>query len=100
MGKTEGKGRKFSIFRSADEEAKLRELAVARSKGEGGHMSCTSGRIVSIPNTPTPFKAVMIRDDGSFFEKLFATMGEAEAYIRRNTPIPPVRGTTYDHSSG
>jgi len=39
----------------------------------------------------------MTREDGDTFEVSFATMGEAEAFIRRNTPAPAARSTTYDH---
>jgi len=39
----------------------------------------------------------MTREDGGTFEVSFATMGEAEAFIRRNTPAPAARSTTYDH---
>jgi len=38
-----------------------------------------------------PFTAVMTREDGGTFEVSFATMGEAEAFIRRNTPAPAAR---------
>jgi hypothetical protein len=46
-----------------------------------------------------PFTAVMTREDGSTFEVRFVTMGDAEAFIRRNTPRPPARSTAYDHGS-
>jgi hypothetical protein len=42
----------------------------------------------------------MTREDGSTFEVSFATMGDAEAFIRRNTPSPSKRSTTYDHDLG
>jgi hypothetical protein len=41
----------------------------------------------------------MSRQAGEKSEHLFATMREAEAFIRRNTPRPPERSTTYDHES-
>jgi hypothetical protein len=63
-------------------------------------MSCTSGRIVSTPGAETPFKAVMTREDGATFEIHFASMGEAETFIRRNTPSPPSRSTIYDRDLG
>ena len=91
------KGRGFSIFRSAGEEAEMRKGEGPQREGEDGHMSCTSGRIVSSPAGEMAFKAVMTREDGSTFEVAFATMGEAEAFIRRNTPRPADRSTTYDH---
>lgn len=91
------KGRGFSIFRSAGEEAEMRKGEEPQREGEGGHMSCTSGRIVSSPADEMSFKAVMTRADGSTFEVAFGTMAEAEAFIRRNTPRPADRSTTYDH---
>lgn len=90
------KGRGFSIFRSAGEEAEMRESEEPQRDYEGGHMSCTAGRIVSTPGAKMPFKAVMTREDGTTFEVGFATMGEGEAFIRRNTPSPPARSTIYD----
>jgi len=67
---------------------------------EGGHMSCTSGRIMSVRDSGRPFKVIMSREGGEPSEHLFATMREAEAFVRRNTPRPPQRATTYDRDSG
>ena len=66
---------------------------------EGGHMSCTTGLVVSTPHAAAAFKVIMRRDDGDTFELAFATAAEAEAFIRRNTPRPPERSKTYDHDS-
>jgi hypothetical protein len=93
----DARGRGYSIFRSAAEEAEMRERDGQQRADEGGHMSCTRGRIVSTPGSETPFTAVMRREDGSTFEVAFTTMSGAEAFIRRNTPSPPARSTTYDH---
>ena len=92
------KGRHFTIFRSAREEADDKSVETGPAN-EGGHMSCIAGRIVSTSGAQSPFKAVMTLEDGGTFERGFATMGEAEAYIRRNTPRPSARSTTYDHSA-
>ena len=97
MGIKDVKGRGFSIFSSAGEEAEKRQSDHRHHGNEGGHMSCTSGRIISTPGVGMPFMVVMTRDDGSTFEVAFATMGQAEAFIRRNTPSPAERSTTYDH---
>ena len=72
----------------------MRQHNAAKGDDEGGHMSCTSGRIVCSPSTGMPFTAVMTREDGGTFEVSFATMGEAEAFVRRNTPAPAARSTT------
>jgi hypothetical protein len=92
------KRKTFTVFRSAAEEAAMKSDEQNQSN-EGGHMSCTSGRIISVPGDK-PFKVVMARESGETSEHLFATMREAEAFIRRNTPRPPERGTTYDRESG
>ena len=97
MGHNSGKGRGFSIFRSASEEAEIRHHEAAQRDDEGGHMSCSSGRVVCSPGTGMPFTAVMTREDDGMFEVSFATMREAEAFIRRNTPSPAARSTTYGH---
>lgn len=100
MGRREDvKGRNFSIFRSAGEEAEISASNARQREDEGGHMSCTAGRVVSMLGAEIPFKAVMTREDGTTFEVSFSTMGEAEAFIRRNTPSPPARSTTYDSES-
>ena len=99
MGSDSKKGRGFSIFRSAAEEAKIRDSNEGQRENDGGHMSCTTGRIVSRPDAEKPFVAVMTREDGSTFEVTFAIMGEAEAFVRRNTPRPAERSTTYDQAS-
>lgn len=94
-GSKKSERRGFSIFRSAAEEAAMKSDEQGR-ENEGGHMSCTSGRVVSVPNTDKPFKVIMSREDGETSEHVFATMREAEAFVRRNTPRPPERSTTYD----
>jgi len=96
----DARGRGFSIFRSAGEMADVRKTEARERDDEGGHMSCTRGRIVSSPGTGLPFTAIMTREDGSTFEVSFATMSDAEAFIRRNTPSPSKRSTTYDHDLG
>ena len=99
MASSGKKGPSFSIFRSAREEAEMRRCNEPQREDEGGHMSCARGRIVSSPASQMPFKTVMTRDNGTTFDVTFATMGEAEAFIGRNTPSPADRSTTYDHQS-
>ena len=97
-GSKESKRKGFSVFRSAAEEAEMRNDE-RTGENESGHMSCTSGRIVSMRGSDKPFKAIMSRESGETSEHLFATMREAEAFIRRNTPRPPERSTTYDRDA-
>ena len=85
MVQKDAKGRGYSIFRSAAEEAATKTGDTLRRDDEGGHMSCRSGRIVSRPGAGMPFTAVMTREDGTTF-------------VRRNTPAPSARSTTYDHN--
>ena len=96
MKSRDAKDRGFSIFRSAGEEAQMRDRDESGPTNEGGHMSCTGGRIVSTPAAGAPFLAVMTRGDGSTFEIAFTTMSDAEAFVRRNTPKPATRSTTHD----
>jgi hypothetical protein len=99
MSGKRGKTKGFSIFRSASEEAEIKEGRRPVPE-EGGHSGSRSGRIVSRPGAEMPFTAVMTREDGRTSEASFATMGEAEAFVRRNTPRPETRSTTYDHDAG
>ena len=89
----------FTIFRSAAEEARWRDEEQSWYN-EGGHMSCTSGRIVNVIGASKSFKVIMSREDNETFVHSFATMREAEAFVRRNTPRPPLRSTIYDRESG
>jgi hypothetical protein len=67
---------------------------------EGGHMSSLAGRVVRTPGCDMPYKAVLTRDGGERTEHTFATMREAEAFIRRNTPPPAARCTLFDRAAG
>jgi len=81
------KGKSFSAFRSAAEESEMKgESQPADS--EGGHMSSTSGRVRHDPGAELPFVVRLARPEGEPTEHRFATMREAEAFIKRNTPEP------------
>ena len=92
----ESKRRSFSVFQSAREEAD-RKADKQSWDDEGGHMSSTAGRIVGTPDARMPYKVILTLESGETTEHAVATMREAEAFIRRNTPRPPTRSTTYDH---
>lgn len=62
-------------------------------------MSAAAGRVVRTPDAELPYKAVMTRSGAADTERAFATVQECEAFIRRNTPVPPLRCTVYDHGS-
>jgi hypothetical protein len=92
-------GKHFTAFYSAAEEA----VAKAEEESwdnEGGHMSSTCGRVVCTPGAKLPYKAVLSHHDRDESSRAFATMREAEAFIRRNTPVPPALSALYDREAG
>lgn len=88
--------RHFTPFRSAAEETKTGE---DEWDNEGGHMSSSAGRVIRTPRSTLPYKAVLAHCGRAETERGFATMREAEAFIRRNTPVPAARRTLYDRDS-
>ena len=89
----------FTAFRSAAEEAAMTKAEQDNWDNEGGHMSSTAGRIVRTPKCHMPYKVVLSHDGGGDTERAFVTMREAEAFIRRNTPVPAARRTLYDRDA-
>ena len=87
----------FTPFRSAAEEASAK--STEGSAHEGGHMSSERGRIVHAPGSKLPYKAILSHDAGEDTEHAFATMRQAEAFIKRNTPVPASRRRTYDRDA-
>lgn len=88
------KGKSFTAFRSAAEEAdtkrendatKYEELAF---DNEGGHMSSTTGRITRVSGADLPYMVTLAHHGSEPTKHEFATMREAEAFIERNTPVP------------
>ena len=97
------KVKSFTAFRSAAEEAhtKLANDATKREEqswdNEGGHMSSTSGRVTRASSADLPYVVFLEHHGSETSEHAFATMREAEAFIKRNTPVPgAVLATTYD----
>jgi hypothetical protein len=88
----------FTAFRSAAEEASNKSKQES-SDLEGGHMSSERGRIVHTPGSKLPYKAILTHDVGEDTEHAFATMRQAEAFIKRNTPVPSARRTTLDRDA-
>ena len=90
-------GKHFTPFYSAAEEA----ITKAEEDGskDGGHMSSTCGRIVHTPGADLPYKVVLTHDGREETAHAFATMREAEAFIRRNTPVPAPRSTLRDQDA-
>ena len=64
---------------------------------EGGHMSSSSGRVLRVPGAELPYMVILTRPYLVDLCQSFRTMREAEAFVRRNTPIPaPALSTLYD----
>jgi hypothetical protein len=68
-------------------------------ENEGGHMSSRFGRIVRDPAGQKPYKVILSHDQGADSERAFATMRDAEAFVRRNTPRPKARSTFWDRDA-
>lgn len=69
------------------------------SPDEGGHMSSRYGRVVRTSDPDRPYSAILTHDQCAETERSFATIREAEAYIRRNTPEPKGRSTFWDRDA-
>jgi hypothetical protein len=67
--------------------------------GEGGHMSSRFGRISRTSDPRRPYKVVLTHDECAETTCTFATMRDAEDYIRRNTPRPRPRSTFWDRDA-
>ena len=99
----DAKDRSFTVFHSASEEAdnKRENEAMKREEqswdNEGGHMSSTAGRVTRVSGADLPYVVVLAHHESEATKHGFATMREAEAFIKRNTPLPgAVLSTTYD----
>ena len=85
-----------TIVRSAVEETEAK-AAEQRWDNEGGRMSSTAGFVTHLAGARLPYTAVLTRPRGLALERSFTTMREAEAFIRRNTPVPtPALSNLYD----
>ena len=88
------KGKSFTAFRSAAEEAdtKREHDAMKREEqawdNEGGHMSSAAGRVMHASGAELPYVVILTHHGSEATEHGFATMREAEAFIKRNTPVP------------
>lgn len=86
----------FSAFHTALEEAEMKR-DVQSCDNEGGHMSSTAGRVTYVAGAELPYVVVLSHQDSEATEHDFATMREAEAFVKRNTPVPGAAlSTTYD----
>jgi hypothetical protein len=70
-------------------------------ENEGGHMSSTAGRIMHVAGAQQPYVVVLTHYESEATEHRFATMREAEAFIKRNTPVPGrALSALYDRKAG
>src|SRR5437763_2728954 len=65
-------------------------------ENEGGHMSSRFGRIVRDPAGQKPYKVILSHDQGAESERAFATMRDAEPFVRRKPPRPKARRKFWD----
>ena len=64
---------------------------------EGGHMSSTGGRVARVSGAKLPYVVTLTHHLCEETTHSFASMREAEAFVKRNTPVPgAVLSTTYD----
>lgn len=98
---TDFRGDSLAAFRTAAEDAKRESDPMKPEEqvweNEGGHMSSTSGRVMHVPDAELSYVVVLTHDGSEATEHAFATMREAEAFIKRNTPKPrPALSPLYD----
>jgi hypothetical protein len=91
-------GKHFTAFYSVAEETMTK--AEESWDNEAGHMSSTCGRVVCTPNARFPYKVVLTHPGQADSARAFDSIREAEAFIRRNTPVPTPRSTLYDRDAG
>ncbi len=89
-------GKHFTAFYSAAEEATGDQESW---DNEGGHMSSVCGRVVRTPDALLPYQVVLTHHGRAESARAFASIREAEAFIRRNTPVPAACSTLYDRDS-
>lgn len=86
----------FTAFRTAGEEARMKRDEHA-SDNEGGHMSSTAGRVTRVAGAELPYVVTLTHHLREETTHAFVSMREAEAFIKRNTPVPSaVLSAIYD----
>jgi hypothetical protein len=66
---------------------------------DGGHLGTRYGRILRTSDADRPYTAILTHDQCAETQCSFATMREAEDFIRRNTPQPRERSTFWDRDA-
>jgi hypothetical protein len=80
----------FTPFYSAAEEA-FAAKGHESWDNEAGHVSSLRGCIVNVPGADLAYKVLLMRRGRPDTEHRFATMHEAEAFIRRNSRVSEQR---------
>ena len=107
-GPRKSKGKSFSAFRTAAEEAVTkREADITRDAekawdNEGGHMSSTAGRVMHVSGSDLPYVVSLdpprLRSERALVSR---RCGRREAFIKRNTPVPGrALSALYDRPAG
>lgn len=100
----EPEGESLSPLRCAADEADTTDVMKSEEQAwdnEGGHMSSTAGRVMQVSGAGLPYVAVLVHHGSKATEHGFATMREAEAFIKRNTPVPGrTLSSLYDRPAG
>ena len=95
QGFRKSKGMSFTPFRSAAEEAATKRSNDTKrsnnqsSEDERGRGNGPAPRIVHVADAELPYVVVLTDSLGHAQEPGFATMREAEAFIKRSTPARP-----------
>ena len=92
-------GQGFTALFSAAEEPFAACQQQESWDNEGGHMSSLRGRVIRTPDALLPYAVVLTHHGRAESARAFASMREAEAFIRRNTPVPALRSTLYDRAA-
>ena len=86
----------FTIFRSAAEELAM-QLDEQAWDNEGGRKHSTPAFVRHCPRDQLPYQVVLGHPHDIALRRSFATMREAEAFIRYNSPAAgPQLSTLYD----
>jgi hypothetical protein len=73
----------FTAFRSAAEEAETK-----RAHDEGRPLTSIAGRVMQVAGADLPYVVTLTHPGSEATEHSFATIREAEAFIKRNSPAP------------
>src|SRR3954470_23578238 len=73
---------------NAEERREMKREEQQAFSNEGGHMSSTAGQVTRVPGAGLQYLVTLSHHGSEATEHAFATMREAEGFIKRNTPVP------------